>query len=52
MSKKRGSSLMAKYMIEKAQKDAKELARRYDASVVWMGGNHYIIVKDGVEYKV
>jgi hypothetical protein len=36
--------------IEKAQKDKEELAKSYDvpvSSVVWIGGNKYIVVKNG-----
>lgn len=37
-------------IIEKAQKDVQELAQKYGvpaSSVVWMGDNKYIVVKDG-----
>ena len=46
---------MAEFMIEKAQKDSVELAKEYGvspSSIVWIGDNHYIIVKDGKEIKV
>ena len=38
--------------IEKASKQARELEKKYNAPVVWMGGNKFIIVKDGKEIKV
>lgn len=41
--------------IGKAQKDKARLASLYDvpiSAIVWIGGNEYIIVKDGVELKV
>ena len=34
--------------IEKAQRDARELEKEYPgSSVVWMGDNKYLIVKNG-----
>ena len=45
----------AKFMIEKARKDIKEIAKQYNISpsaVVWIGDNHYIIVKDGREIRI
>lgn len=41
--------------INKAQKDKAELAEEYSVPVsciVWIGDNHYIIVKDGHEIRV
>lgn len=49
---KKYSQGTTKTLFEKAQKDAAELARKYDASVVWMGGNHYIVIKDGKEIRI
>lgn len=41
--------------IEKAMKDKNELAKEYNvstSSIVWIGNNHYIIVKDGKEIRI
>lgn len=38
--------------IEKASKHARELEKKYNAPVVWMGGNKFIVVKDGKEITV
>ena len=38
--------------IEKASKQARELEKKYNAPVVWMGKNKFIIVKDGKEIAV
>ena len=38
--------------IEKASKQARELEKKYNASVVWMGGNKFIVIKDGKEMAV
>ena len=35
--------------IEKASKTARKLEAEHNASVVWMGDNQFIIVKDGTE---
>lgn len=46
---------MAEFLIEKAHKDSKELAKEYGvtpSSVVWIGDNHYIVVKDGKEIRI
>lgn len=46
---------MAEFMIEKTLKDRQELAREYNvspSSVVWIGDNHYIVVKDGKEIRI
>jgi hypothetical protein len=46
---------MENLVIEKAAKDKVALSKEYGvstSSVVWMGNNHYIIVKDGVEIRV
>ena len=39
----------AEKSIEIASKKARQLEAEYKASVVWMGGNKFIIVKDGTE---
>lgn len=46
------SQIATRALLEKAQKDAAALARKYDAAVVWMGNNRYILIKDGVEVKI
>lgn len=41
--------------LEKAQKDKKALAKEYGVStsaIVWLGDNHYIVVKNGKEIRV
>ena len=38
--------------IEKASKYARELEKKYNAPVVWMGKNKFIIVKNGKEIMV
>lgn len=46
---------MKNVAIEKAVKDKVDLSKEYvvpTSSVVWMGDNHYIVVKDGVEIRV
>jgi hypothetical protein len=35
--------------IAKAQQQARQLEKEYNAPVVWMGGNKFIVVKDGKE---
>lgn len=43
---------MKNVAIEKATKDKKELAKIYGVSVssiVWIGNNKYIVIKDGKE---
>ena len=43
---------MAEFFIAKAEKDRAELAREYNvdtSSIVWIGDNKYIVVKDGKE---
>lgn len=42
----------AEKVIEKASKQARKLERDYNASVVWMGDNRFIVVKDGKEIRV
>ena len=42
----------AEKAIEKASKHARELEKKYNASVVWMGGNKFIVVNDGKEMAV
>ena len=46
---------LADVMIEKAQKDRLELAKEYNVSpscVVWIGDNHYIVIKDEKEIRI
>lgn len=46
---------MKNVAIEKAEKDRIELAEEYGVSpsaVVWIGDNHYIVVKDGKEIRI
>lgn len=41
--------------IEKARKDIEELSVAYDvpvSAVVWMGDNHYIVVKNRKEIRI
>lgn len=41
--------------LEKAIRDKAELAAQYDvpaSSIVWIGDNRYIVVKDGKEIKI
>lgn len=41
--------------IEKAQRDREKLAQSYDvsiSSVVWIGDNKYIVIKDGEEIRI
>lgn len=41
--------------IEKAVKDKEELAKSYDvpvSSVIWIGNNKYIVVKDGKQIRI
>ena len=38
--------------IEKASKHARELEKKYNAPVVWMGKNKFIVVRDGKEIAV
>lgn len=48
-------NIMKNAAIEKAAKDKVALSKEYGvptSSVVWMGDNHYIVVKDGVEIRV
>ena len=47
--------IMKNVAIEKAVKDKVDLSKEYGvptSSVVWMGDNHYIVVKDGEEIRV
>ena len=39
----------AEKAIERASKQSRELEKEHNASVVWMGGNKFIVVKDGKE---
>lgn len=46
---------MKNIAIEKAMKDRQELAKSYNvtpSAVVWIGDNHYIVVKDGKEIRI
>ena len=46
---------MKNVAIEKAITDKAELAKQYDvsiSSIVWIGDNKYIVVKDGKEIKI
>ena len=46
---------LASFCIEKAAKDRIELAKQYgvpSSCVVWIGDNHYIVVKDGKEIRI
>ena len=52
MSKK---STFVHKIIDKAQKDRAKLAEEYgvsESSVVWLGDNKYIVVKNGVEIRI
>lgn len=41
--------MRAEKAIEKASKQARELEKKYNAHAVWMGGNKFIVVKNGKE---
>ena len=46
---------MKNVALEKAIKDKQDLAREYNvpiSAIVWIGDNHYIVVKDGKEIKI
>ena len=46
---------MRNVVLEKAIKDKAELAAQYGvptSSIVWIGDNRYIVVKDGKEIKI
>lgn len=46
---------MKNVALEKAIKDKAELAEKYGVStsaIVWIGDNHYIVVKDGKEIRI
>ena len=46
---------IATFTIDKAQNDRAEISREYGvspSSVVWMGDNKYIVIKDGYEIKI
>lgn len=46
---------MKNIAIEKAQRDCAELAREYNvslSSVVWIGDNKYIVIKNGKEIRI
>ena len=41
--------------LEKAISDKKDLSKQYGvpvSAIVWIGDNHYIVVKDGREIKI
>lgn len=42
-------------ILEKAMKNKEELSKEYDvpiSSIVWIGNNKYIVVKDGKEIRI
>lgn len=46
---------MKNVALEKAIKDKKELSAQYGvptSSIIWIGDNRYIVVKDGKEIKI
>ena len=46
---------MTNKVIDKVVKDKAQLAIEYNvqtSSIVWIGNNHYIIVKDGKEIRI
>ena len=46
---------MKNVALEKAIQDKQDLAREYNvpvSAIVWIGDNHYIVVKDGKEIKI
>lgn len=46
---------MRNVALEKAIKDKAELAKQYSvpiSAIVWIGDNHYIVVKDGKEIRI
>lgn len=46
---------MRNVALEKAIQDKAELAEEYGvpiSAVVWIGDNHYIVVKDGTEIRI
>jgi hypothetical protein len=46
---------MKNIMIEKATTDKVKIAKEYgisESNIVWIGDNHYIIVKDGNEIRI
>ena len=50
-----GGLSMRNVALEKAIKDKAELAVQYGvptSSIVWIGDNHYIVVKNGQEIKI
>ena len=42
----------AEKTIGKANKHARELEKKYNVPVVWMGKNKFIVVKDGKEIAI
>ena len=46
---------MKNVALEKAIADKRELSKQYNvpiSAIVWIGDNHYIVVKDGREIKI
>lgn len=44
-----------KTSIDKAAKDKRELAKEYcvpESSIVWIGDNKYIVIKDGKQIRI
>ncbi len=55
IQKNKKGNYMKNAAIEKAFKYKIELARQYGvpvSAIVWIGDNHYIIVKEGKEIKI
>lgn len=42
----------ADFFIEDAQRKAEQLKKEYNAPVIWIGDNHFIVVKEGNEIKI
>lgn len=48
-------SIYVEKIIEKAARDREEIAQEYNASVsavVWIGGNKYIVIKNGQQIMI
>lgn len=46
---------MENVALEKARRDKREIAASYnvpETSIVWVGDNHYIVIKNGKEIRV
>ena len=53
-AREKGENIMLS-PIKKAVKDKAELSAAYgvpESSIVWIGNNHYIVVKDGKEIRI